>query len=116
VLNPTSSALAGTTTAKKLFSFSQTKYVNLQATVQAAQIQAAVKSSISTCLVESREYFDAFKYSKALNKLAYCNQLVRNAWTQNPGNFVPTAANPNPYGDIVTRIANLDYTIRYRQL
>ncbi|MEQ1580418.1 MAG: hypothetical protein ABL964_07495 [Steroidobacteraceae bacterium] len=115
VLDDTSAALAGVTSANKLHSFTGGKFINLLATVQAAQIQSTVKTSLTSCLTASKAYFDTLKYSKALTKLAACNVQVRNAYIANPGNFVSTAANPNPYGDIVTRIANLDYTLRYRQ-
>ena len=113
VVDTTSSALVGTTVAKKLQSFSRSKYVNLQTTVSATQIPALLKTAISSCLASSKGYFENLKYSKALTKLRVCDQVVR---TATAGSFASSATNPNPFGEIVTRIANLDYTLRYRLL
>jgi hypothetical protein len=116
VLDTDSSALPGANTTQRLHNFSGAKYVSLLATVQAAELEATLKSELTACLAASQFKFEEFRYDKALTLLSLCEEQARTVWTQSPGSYVGTEANPNPYGEIVTRIANLGYTIRFRQL
>jgi hypothetical protein len=105
-------ALPGSTIRKKWINFASSKYSTLQGTISAASIVPTLESSLLTCINTSQTAFDKNQFASAASQLLTCDSLVAG----NPGGFFPTAANPNPSGEIRGRLANLYMTINTRLL
>jgi hypothetical protein len=88
------------------------KFNYLSSTIAAASIQAAFRPSLIQCIAKSRTYFNNGKYLNAAGQLRSCDLLV----AAKEALFTGIAANPNPSGDIRSRIANLYLTIVSRIL
>ena len=105
-------ALPGRNLTDARVNFAASKYTNLSSTITLATIQAAVKSSLTTCLSTSRTYFDRKKYANAASQLLSCDALV----AASESAFTATPNNPNPSGEIRGRLANLYLAINTRIL
>jgi hypothetical protein len=110
VLNET--ALPGTDLADKRVKFALSKYDALNSTIAAATITSAFRSKLCNCLAKSRDYFKYHKYLNAAGQLVTCDALV----AANEAAFTATTNNPNPSGEIRSRIANLYLQINTRIL
>lgn len=112
VLDKDSTALSGATEAAKVLSFVAAKYTALLTTLNTASIQSKVKNSLVSCVKNSQRQFSRGLYADAITIIQSCDAQARAA----PTAFSASAKNPNPFGEIVGRFANLDYTIGYRLL
>ena len=93
--------------------YATVKYNSLSSTITASSFNDSVfMTAVSTCVSDSRALFDKNKLVKAAAQLKTCDQLV----AANPGKFVSTIANPNPYGELRGRFANLFLIIDVRML
>lgn len=105
-------ALPGTDLADKRVKFALSKYDTLSATVAAATITSTFRNKLNYCLAKSRGYFMYHKYLNAAGQLVTCDALV----AANEAAFTATTNNPNPSGEIRSRIANLYLQIYARIL
>ncbi|MET0987659.1 MAG: hypothetical protein ABW034_19870, partial [Steroidobacteraceae bacterium] len=105
-------AFPGTTSTARLTNFAIQKYDALGQTVALAPIESKFKKRLQTCLSSSRSQFDRGRLANAAGELVSCDSLVQ----QNPTAFTSNTANPNPFGEVRGRIANLYLTINTRLL
>jgi hypothetical protein len=106
------SALPGSNPAAARVNFAITKYNALSNTIALASIASAFRTTLTTCLDESRRIFDRAKYPQAAGQLLTCDALV----AANESAFTGTSLNPNPSGEIRGRLANLYLQINTRIL
>jgi hypothetical protein len=103
-------ALPGTNPADARVRFAIAKYDALSNTIALASIEAAFRTTLTTCLDESRRIFDRAKYPQAAGQLLTCDALV----AANESAFTGTSLNPNPSGEVRGRLANLYLQINTR--
>ncbi|HEY2274606.1 MAG TPA: hypothetical protein VGH61_03805, partial [Steroidobacteraceae bacterium] len=95
--------------------FAQTKYNNLFATVTGANILPATKAALEAALTPVNTYMAAGDYGCAAVQVVNADALV--GGDANPaGDYPGNAANPNPWGEIRGRLANLYLTLNTRIL
>jgi hypothetical protein len=95
--------------------FAQSKYNNLFATADAANIVPATKVTLETALGQINAYLANADYACAAAETVLVDGQV--AADPNPAaNFPGNGANPNPWGEIRGRLANLYYTLNTRLL
>ncbi len=98
-----------------LAGYAQSKYDNLYATADTANIAAATRQTLETALSAVKTYLSQNDYACAANQVVKVDALV--GQDPNPaGNYPGNAANPNPWGEIRGRLANLYLTINTRIL
>lgn len=105
-------ALPGATPRDKLRNFAAQKYDRLAQTIAIANIQEKFRKRLQNCIGSSRSQFDRNRLTNALAELLTCDALV----VQNRGAFAGSATNPNPFGEVRGRLANLHLTIDTRIL
>jgi hypothetical protein len=95
--------------------YAQSKYNNLFATVDAANIVPATKATLETALGQVNAYLANGDYACAAAETVLVDNQV--AGEPNPPATYPgNGANPNPWGEIRGRLANLYYTLNTRLL
>ncbi|HWG67908.1 MAG TPA: hypothetical protein VN692_00685 [Steroidobacteraceae bacterium] len=95
--------------------YAQTKYSNLFATTDRAAIVPATKATLEASLKLINLYLTAGDYACAVAETAQVDTQV--GADPNPaGNYPGDSANPNPWGEIRGRLANLYYTLNTRIL
>jgi hypothetical protein len=95
--------------------FAQSKYNNLFATADGANIAPATKATLETSLAQINAYLANADYACAAAETVLVDGQV--AGDPNPpGNYPGNGANPNPWGEIRGRLANLYYTLNTRLL
>ena len=95
--------------------FAQSKYNNLFATTDAANIVPATKATLETALGQINAYLANADYACAAAETVLVDGQV--AGDPNPpGDYPGNGANPNPWGEIRGRLANLYYTLNTRLL
>ena len=94
--------------------FAQTKYNNLYTTVQNANIVAATQTSLEAALDLVNTYLAQGDYACAADQVVSVDSLVGN--DSPAANYPGNAANPNPWGEIRGRLANLYLTLNTRIL
>jgi hypothetical protein len=98
-----------------LTGFAQTKYNNLFATVTGANIVSATQTALETSLGVVNTYLGQGDYACAAVQVLNVDAQV--AGDPNPAADYPgNAANPNPWGEIRGRLANLYLTLNTRIL
>jgi hypothetical protein len=95
--------------------FAQTKYNNLFATADAANIVPATKATLETSLGLINAYLANADYACAAAETVLVDNQVR-AEPNPPATYPGNGANPNPWGEIRGRLANLYYTLNTRLL
>ncbi len=105
-------ALPGTSLADKRVEFATSKYDALSSTIALATITSTFRTTLSSCLAKSRDYFKKKKYINAAAQLITCDALV----AASEAAFTASASSPNPSGEIRGRIANLYLQINTRIL
>jgi hypothetical protein len=105
-------ALPGSNTRKKWTNFATSKYAALESTISAASIAPTFESNLLSCINVSVTAFNKNQFASAASQLLTCDSLVAGS----PGSFSATAANPNPWGEVRGRLANLYMTINTRIL
>lgn len=95
--------------------FAQSKYNNLFATTDAANIVAATKATLETALGQINAYLANADYACAAAETALVDGQVASD-PNPPGDYPGNGANPNPWGEIRGRLANLYYTLNTRLL
>ena len=106
------SALPGATSPQKLTGFTSSKYVSLSQTIAAASIQEKFRKRLVSCISSSRSQFDRGRLANAAGELLVCDGLV----AQNQSAFAASPTNPNPFGEVRGRLANIYLTINTRML
>jgi hypothetical protein len=95
--------------------FAQGKYNNLFATADGANIAPATKATLETSLAQINAYLANADYACAAAETVLVDGQV--ATDPNPpANYPGNGANPNPWGEIRGRLANLYYTLNTRLL
>jgi hypothetical protein len=95
--------------------FAQTKFVNLTATVTGANIVPATKTALQNALTPVGTYIASGDYACAAAQVLTADGLV--AGDANPAtNYPGNASNPNPWGEVRGRLANLFLTLNTRIL
>ncbi len=98
-----------------LAGYAQSKYDNLYATADKANIVAGTRQTLETALSAVNTYLSQNDYVCAANQVVKVDALV--GQDPNPaGNYPGNATNPNPWGEIRGRLANLYLTINTRIL
>ncbi len=117
-------ALPGTTLVQKFTSFATAapgmypnlptggKYANLQAVIGTGNVAQPEQANISACVAASQNYAKSGQYACAARRAYKCDQEV----AVNATSYVGNAANPNPYGDVRGRLANLYLNFNTRVL
>ena len=117
-------ALPGTTLIQKFTNFATAapgaypnlptggKYVNLQAAISTGNIAQPEQANIGACVAASASYAKSGQYACAARRAYKCDQEV----AANATSYVGNAANPNPYGDVRGRLANLYLNFNTRVL
>lgn len=88
------------------------KYANLLTTIQTANIQpASVQAGIAACVTASETYAKSGQYACAARRAYKCDQSVADpnnapAYQSSYSQSNPNG-NPNPYGDVRGRLANI---------
>jgi hypothetical protein len=95
--------------------YAQSKYNNLFATVDAANIVPATKATLEVSLGLVNTYLSSGDYACAATEVVQVDGQV-GAESNPPATYPGNAANPNPWGEIRGRLANLYYTLNTRQL
>ena len=98
-----------------LAGYAQAKYDHLYATADTANIATTTRQTLETALGVVNTYLSQGDYACAANQVVKVDTLVGqdpNPAADYPGN----AANPNPWGEIRGRLANLYLTINTRIL
>lgn len=113
------SALPGKNTTDKLIKFAVTKYEALNSTIASANIASGFRSTLTTCVNTSRQYFDKKKYANAAAQLLTCDTQVAANESSFSHSCTPSideclSGNPNPSGEIRGRLANIYLTINTR--
>jgi hypothetical protein len=105
-------ALPGTTRADKLARFAASKYQGLFATIAEGNMLLWERLRVDACVAVSGAFFATHHYACAARQLVKCDAQV----AANVGAFSGSTTNPNAYGDIRGRLANLYLTIDSRIL
>jgi hypothetical protein len=105
-------ALPGTTNADKLRTFAQQKYDNLFKTIAAGNMTLGERIRVDACVAVSDLFLATGKTACAARKIVECDAQV----SANVSSFGSSPTNPNVYGDIRARLANLYLTIDSRIL
>ena len=105
-------ALAGATPQAKLVGFANQKYSNLSQTVASANITSINKAVLSACINRSQYFLNRGNFVCAARKIWRCDLYASN----NPAAFGSSTDNPNPYGEVRGRLANLFLTVNTRIL
>lgn len=105
-------ALPGADTTTKLVNYSAIKYDALLQTISSATIDDKLRRKLLNCIANSRSKFDRGRFPDAVTGLLACDSLA----VQNRSAFTGSTLNPNPFGDVRGRIANLYLTINTRLL
>lgn len=95
--------------------YAQSKYNNLFATVDAASIVPATKATLEASLGLVNTYLTSGDFACAAAEVVQVDGQV-GAESNPPATYPGNAANPNPWGEIRGRLANLYYTLNTRQL
>jgi len=110
VLN--TAALPGATLPEKLREFTQTKYDNLFQTIADGNMTFGERLQVNACVALSDGFFAFHRDGCAARTLVQCDAQV----AQNVADFSGSATDPNVWGDIQGRLANLYFTINTRLL
>ena len=110
VLN--ANALPGSTLTAKLAGFASSKFDNLTTTINTANIVSTEVTTLSACVALSRDYLLRSEYACSARRIYKCDAQV----TANARSFGSAPANPNPFGDVRARLANLYLTLYSRLL
>ncbi len=105
-------ALPGKTNADKMRTFAQQKYDNLFKTIAAGNMTLSERIRVGACVAVSDVFLATGKTACAARKIVECDAQV----SANVGSFSSSPTNPNVYGDIRGRLANLYLTIDSRIL
>ncbi len=95
--------------------YARSKYNNLFATVDAANIVPATKATLEASLGLVDTYLASGDYACAAAEVVQVDGQV-GAESDPPATYLGNAANPNPWGEIRGRLANLYYTLNTRLL
>lgn len=95
--------------------YAQSKYNNLFATVDAANIVPATKATLEASLGLVNTYLASGDYACAAAEAVQVDGQV-GAESNPPATYPGNPANPNPWGEIRGRLANLYYTLNTRLL
>jgi hypothetical protein len=105
-------ALPGPTLKGKLQAFTEEKYQNLFKTIAEGNMTFAERIQVNACVALSEGFFAFNKAACAARTLVRCDAQV----AANVSNFSGSPGDPNVYGDIRGRLANLYLTINTRIL
>jgi hypothetical protein len=105
-------ALPGGSLLEKLKGFTQQKYENLYKTIAEGNMTSAERIQVNACVALSQGFFSLNKAGCAARTLVRCDTQV----AAHAGNFSGAPSDPNVYGDIRGRLANLYLTINTRIL
>lgn len=105
-------ALPVTPSPNPMVNFATTKFQDLSATVSSANIVSTVKTKLLACIAKSQYLMNQSKYACAARQVVYCDGTV----AANQASYGSSSTNPNPYGEIRGRLANLYLTINSRIL
>ncbi len=104
----------GATTTKRLAAFADQKFGFLNQSLSSANsnIGSQTRARLTACSARAQWHLDAGRYVCAARKVWRCDQIAAN----NLADFGSSANDPNPYGDVRGRLANLFLTIDARIL
>jgi probable HAF family extracellular repeat protein len=105
-------ALPGGSLPEKLRIFTAEKYANLYRTIAAGNVTLAERIRVNACVAISEGFFIFNKAACAARTIVQCDAQVG----ANVGDFGSSPSDPNVYGDIRGRLANLYLTINTRLL
>ena len=105
-------ALPVTPSANPFVNFATTKFQDLSATISGANIVSTVQTKLLACVAKSQYLMNQTKYACAARQLVSCDSTA----AANRSSFSSSSSNPNPYGEIRGRLANLYLTINSRIL
>lgn len=105
-------ALPGNNLSEKLRTFTATKYANLFKTIADGNMVFSERTTLNACIAVSETLFAANKLGCAARQVVRCDTRVAGDVAQ----FSGSPSNPNVWGDIQGRLANLYLTISTRLL
>lgn len=105
-------ALPGATLQEKLRGFTAEKYVNLYKSIAEGNMTRAERLKVNACVAVSELLFATRNLCPAVRTIADCDALVARDVAQ----FSASPSDPNVWGDIRGRLANLYLTINTREL
>jgi hypothetical protein len=105
-------ALPGNNLAEKLRTFTATKYANLYKAVADGNMVLAERIRVNACVAASEIEFAVNRLGCAAQQIVRCDTQVAGDVAQ----FSGSPSNPNVWGDIQGRLANLYLTINTRLL
>lgn len=102
----------GATPTAKRVAFANEKLTNLSATLSPANsnIVSTVRTALTACVARAQKQLNAGYYVCAARKVWRCDQIAAN----NASSFGSSSSDPNPYGEIRGRLANLFLSIDAR--
>jgi hypothetical protein len=103
-------ALPGATQREKLKAFTGTKYANLYQSIAAGNIMLNERIRVNTCVAISEVLFATDNFCPAARAIVQCDAQVAKDVAQ----FSGSPTDPNVWGDIRGRLANLYLTINTR--
>jgi len=95
----------GATNTARLVAYTNEKFTDLSSTLSTANsnIGSAVRAALTACVARAETYLNAGQYACAARKVWRCDQIAGS----NASSFGTSATDPNPYGQIRGRLANL---------
>jgi hypothetical protein len=105
-------ALPGVNLQEKLRGFTATKYKNLYQTIADGNMALAERIRVNACVASSEFLFAFNQLGCAARQIVQCNAQV----AANVAQFSASPSDPNVWGDIQGRLANLYLTINTRLL